>query len=178
MQFEPNSVRRAEIERTHVLNSVPAYFPPPLVARQFSGKLHMERAARLIKNDKYSKRIIEDDAIVQAVWPAAVGKAIARHTGNLKIVRECLVVEVEDALWQKQLHSLRNQIVDRVQKLTGNAAIQRVEFRVGIPKRAPQRTEIAHSRPVLQGTEPDEADQIQDPVLKKVYRLSRKRATA
>lgn len=115
---------------------------------------------------------------MQGIWPTAVGKAIARHTGNLKIVRECLVVEVEDALWQKQLHLLGAQIVDRIQKLMGSPAIQRIEFRVGIPRRAPQRAETARPSVVGDVPEPDEADQIQDPVLKKVYRLSRKRATA
>jgi predicted nucleic acid-binding Zn ribbon protein len=139
----------------------------------------MERAVRLIKNDKYSKAIIDEAAIVQGIWPQAVGKAIARHTGNLKIVRECLVVEVEDAEWQKQLHALRGQIVQQVQKLTGNSLITRVEFRVGVPRRAPQRAEEPRT-PVLQpgGIELDEADSIKDPVLKKVYQLSRKRATA
>jgi hypothetical protein len=104
-----------------------------------------------------------------------VGKAIAAHTLRVKLVRETLVVEVEDAIWQKQLYCLSGQIVDRLHQVTGSTAIKDVEFRVGAPRRQPQR---APSRDSAPGAVPDEADGIQDPVLNKVYRLSRKRATA
>ena len=132
----------------------------------------MERAARVIKNNKYSRQIIGDDNIIRGLWPAAVGKAIARHTGKMTVVRNTLVVEVEDAIWQKQLFCLSRQIVDRVQKLMGSTSITDIEFRIGVPRRQPQRAESLHPFSL------DGADGIQDPVLKKVYRLSRKRATA
>jgi len=132
----------------------------------------MERAARLFKNNKYSRQIIGDEDIVRGLWPAAVGKAIARHTGKMTVVRNTLVVEVEDAIWQKQLFCLSRQIVDRVQKLMGSTSIAEIEFRIGVPRRQPQRAESIHTFSL------DGADGIQDPVLKKVYRLSRKRATA
>ena len=132
----------------------------------------MERAARLFKNNKYSRQIIGDEDIVRGLWPAAVGKAIARHTGKMTVVRNTLVVEVEDAIWQKQLFCLSRQIVDRVQKLMGSTSIAEIEFRIGIPRRQPQRAESIHPFSL------DGAEGIQDPVLKKVYRLSRKRATA
>jgi predicted nucleic acid-binding Zn ribbon protein len=130
----------------------------------------MERAARLIKNKKIIREILTDEDIARAVWPTAVGQAIAAHTSRLRLVRTTLVVEVEDAIWQKQLFALSRQILERLRKLTGNDKVQEVEFRIGIPRRQPQRAE---SRDVLN----DEAERIQDPVLKKVYRLSRRKAT-
>jgi predicted nucleic acid-binding Zn ribbon protein len=138
----------------------------------------MERAARLIKKDRRSQQIIGDDDIVRGIWPTAVGKAIARHTVRLKVVRTTLVVEVEDAMWQKQLFPLGNQIVQRVQKLLGNTGIQDVEFRIAIMKRQMQREELVNPASTGAGPLYDEADQILDPVLKKVYRNSRKRETA
>ena len=133
----------------------------------------MERAARLIKNNKFSQRVFTDDDFARAIWPEAVGKAIAAHTVRLKLVRTTLVVEVEDAIWQKQLHLLSRQILDRIRKVTGSSTIEDLEFRIAIPRRQPQRA------PVLESTAiPDEAESIQDPVLKKLYRLSRKKATA
>jgi predicted nucleic acid-binding Zn ribbon protein len=135
----------------------------------------MERAARLIKNDKRTQQILSPDEIVRGIWPAAVGEAIARHTVRLKVVRSTLVVEVEDATWQKQLFPLSAQIVHRVRKLLGNSDIEHVEFRAGALKRPMQREErIAAAQDGAQ----DEADSILDPVLKKIYRNSRKRATA
>jgi predicted nucleic acid-binding Zn ribbon protein len=137
----------------------------------------MERAARLIKKDRHSQQIIGENDIVRGIWPSAVGKAIARHTVRLKMVRTTLVVEVEDALWQKQLYPLSAQIVQRLQKLLGNTGIQEIEFRVAIMKRQMQREESV-SPASADSHLYDEADQILDPVLKKVYRNSRKRATA
>jgi predicted nucleic acid-binding Zn ribbon protein len=133
----------------------------------------MERAARLIKNNKFSKRVFTDDDFARAIWPEAVGKAIATHTVRVKLVRTTLVVEMEDAIWQKQLHLLTRQILDRLRKVTGSATIEDLEFRIAIPRRQPQRAPVRETAAI-----PDEADGIQDPVLKKLYRLSRKKATA
>lgn len=138
----------------------------------------MERAARLIKNNKYARRIVGDEDVARGLWPAAVGKTIARHTGRVTLVRATLVVEVEDVLWQRQLHSLTKQIVTRLQNLMGSTVVNDVEFRIGVPKRQPQRAQSAHT-PLFAPVDPnDEAERIEDPVLKKVYRISRKRATA
>ncbi len=138
----------------------------------------MERAARLITKHKYSQKVIEGEDIVRGIWPLAVGKTIARHTGKLQVVRDKLVVEVEDAIWQKQLFCLSAQIVLQVQKCMGSTAIQSIEFRIGVRRREPQRSELSRTVDAALPGIADEADGIQDPVLKKVYRMSRKRATA
>jgi predicted nucleic acid-binding Zn ribbon protein len=101
----------------------------------------MERAARLIKNNRLSRQVLTDEDLIRAAWPAAVGKAIAAHTSRIRLVRDTLVVEVEDATWQQQLHRLRGQIVNQVGKLTGSDIVKDVEFRIAIPRRQPQRIE-------------------------------------
>ena len=133
----------------------------------------MERAARLIRKNKFSQRVFTEDDFARAIWPEAVGRAIASHTVRVKLVRATLVVEVEDAIWQKQLHFLSRQILDRLRKVTGSSMIEDLEFRVAIPRREPQRATERQS-----SAAEDEAESIPDPVLKKVYRLSRKKATA
>ncbi len=138
----------------------------------------MERAARLIKKNRFSTKLFSDDDIARAVWPSAVGKAITAHTSRVKLVRTTLVVEVEDAMWQKQLHRLTGQIVARLHAVMGCDAIQDIEFRVAIPRRQAMRAEARDSTCAAQPALADEADAIQDPVLKKVYQLSRKKATA
>jgi len=134
----------------------------------------MERAARVIKNKKVSREIVGDEDIVQAVWRVAVGKTIADHTSRLRLVRNNLVVEVEDAIWQRQLYVLGRQIVARIQKLTGSNAVQEIEFRIGVPRRQPERAETR--QPERFEVPPDEADAIQDPVMRRVYRMSKKKA--
>lgn len=110
---------------------------------------------------------------MRAIWPQAVGKAIAGHTLGIRLVRNTLVVEVEDAIWQRQLHTLRGQIVGRLHKMAGAKTIEDIEFRIGTPRRQPQRAEVP--RPA---SSQDEADTIRDPVLQKVFRISRKKVSA
>lgn len=139
----------------------------------------MERAAKIIKKNKHSRQVMSEEDIARAVWPAAVGKAIASHTSRLKLVRNKLVIEVEDAIWQRQLHTLSTQIIGRLRTLTGSDAIEELEFRIGVPRREAQRAEsLAPGLLALQPDSDDESHRIQDPVLKKVYQLSRKRAIA
>ena len=140
----------------------------------------MERASHFVQRNKLSKKVFSEEDLTRAVWPAAVGKAIAAHTARLTLVRTTLVVEVEDAIWQKQLFTLRGQILDRLRSVTGSSdLVQDLEFRTALPRRRPQRAETRESPAAIQSGLPyDEADTIQDAVLKKVYRLSRKKATA
>lgn len=139
----------------------------------------MERAAKIIKANKHSRQIMTDDDIARAVWPAAVGKAISCHTSRIKLVRNKLIVEVEDAVWQRQLHTLSSQIIGRLRVLTGSDVIDQLEFRIGIPRRHAQRAEVLNA-PLFEdrSDSDDESHRIQDPVLKKLYRLSRKKAIA
>ena len=132
----------------------------------------MERAARLIKNKKLSRELVNDEDIARAVWPTAVGKKIASHTSRLKLVRHNLVVEVEDAIWQRQLYGLSRQILDRIRKLTGSDVVQDIEFRIGIPRREAQRAEIRSSQAS------DDAESIQDPVMRRIYLRSKKQAAS
>jgi hypothetical protein len=130
----------------------------------------MERAAKLVRNNSLSKKVLTDEDYARAVWPAAVGKAIAGHTSRVRLVRHTLVVEVEDFVWQKQLFPLTAQILERLRQVTNSDLVQDIDFRVAVPRRQPARAEIPHFA--------DEAETIPDPVLKKVYRLSRKKVTA
>ena len=138
----------------------------------------MERAARLIRKNKSSSTVFTDDDLARAIWPAAVGRAIAAHTSRLKLVRTTLVVEVEDVIWQKQLFPLTAQIVSRMRQAMGSDLVKDIEFRVAIPRREAMKEESSARIPYANPDPADEADRIQDPVLKKVYRLSRKKATA
>ena len=125
----------------------------------------MERVGRVVGKLK----VTTDEQLAQAAWAHAVGKKIAGHTGNVSLVRERLIVEVEDAIWQRQLFTLRGQILARIEQVMGRNIVQQLEFRIAIPRRAPQREER---------TSADDADAIKDPVLRNLYKAARKRAIA
>jgi hypothetical protein len=141
----------------------------------------MERAARVLRKTQQSRSILDDSQAIEAVWPTAVGRSIARHVSRLRLVRSTLVVDVEDVIWQRQLRSLDGQILERIRLLLPDLAITGLEFRIGLPRREPQRAPSAFaSAPAASaGSDTDdEADRIQDPVLKKVYQISRRKASA
>ena len=68
-----------------------------------SAEESMERAGRVLGKLKLAKQSVSDEELARSAWPAAVGKKIALRTQAVTLVRTRLVVEVEDAVWQRQL---------------------------------------------------------------------------
>jgi hypothetical protein len=141
----------------------------------------MERASKLIRSLKLSDNggsagntaLISADEVACAAWPDAVGKKLAAHTRAVRMVRSRLVVEVEDATWQRQLFTLSRQILANLEKSLGRGFVEDVEFRVVPRRREPQRAQQA--APALLA---DDADRIADPVMRGIYKASRKKALA
>ena len=147
-----------------------------MIKSVFPRPRRMERAGRLLGKSKSSGRVITDEQIACSAWATAVGKKIAAHTKAMELVRTRLVIEVEDHIWQTQLFALRSQILPRLEQLTARPIVTELEFRIGVPKRAPQREEKANA---AEGTLfADEADAIRDPILRRIYIASRRRASA
>jgi predicted nucleic acid-binding Zn ribbon protein len=132
----------------------------------------MERAGKALAKLKLSDAISADQ-LAFAAWPAAVGKRIAVHACPKALVRGSLVVEAEDAVWQKQLFHLRFDILAKLNEVLGSGIVTDLEFRIAqaAPRRPPQSAQ-SHS----DGLSPDDADSIQDPVMRILYKQSRSRA--
>jgi hypothetical protein len=131
----------------------------------------MERAGRVIANLSTSRRGLTDEQLAIAAWPVAVGKRLALRTNAIALVRNRLVVEVEDAVWQRQLFTLRWQIMRQIENAIGRPIVEELEFRIAVPKRQPARAQALT-------TQVDEADGIKDPFLRNIYKSARKKATA
>jgi hypothetical protein len=133
----------------------------------------MERASKLIRGLRLPGDTITAEEIACAAWPNAVGRKIAMHTRAARMVRTRLIVEVEDHIWQRQLFALSSHILRNMEKSLGAGMIEDVEFRVAPRRREPQRAELPVPALLM-----DEANGIADPVLRSIYRASRKRALA
>ncbi len=83
------------------------------------------------------------------------------------------MVEVEDKTWQRQLFTLSGFILRNLEKHLGSGLVGDLEFRMVPRRREPQRA----AQP-MPGLFADEANGIEDPVLRSIYRASRKRALA
>jgi predicted nucleic acid-binding Zn ribbon protein len=134
----------------------------------------MERAGKSLS--KMRVKAIEVAGIrmyhlAPGAWAAAVGKKIASHTRPTFLEDGKLTVEVSDAIWQAQLSTLREPILLRLEKVIGRDVIHSIEFRIAPARRGPQ---IA--APVA--AEKDEADGIQDPIMRRLYRSARRKASA
>src|ERR1700683_2506125 len=134
--------------------------------------VRMERAGKALAKLKLSDAI-SPDQLAFAAWPAAVGKRIAVHACPKALVRGSLVIEAEDAIWQRQLFHLRFDILAKLTEVLGNGIITDLEFRIAgaVPRRPPQSAQ-SHSETVPL----DEADSIKDPGMRILYKQARARA--
>jgi len=131
----------------------------------------MERAGKAIAKIRGDR--LSPDELAVAAWSAAVGRRLADRTNAVKLVRTRLVVEVEDGVWQSQLHQMRDQILPRVVAVIGPGIVDELEFRVAprTPRRPPQTAAVSHAAG-------DEADGIRDPVFRALYRQARRKAVS
>ncbi len=137
----------------------------------------MERAGRIIGKLKLPKEVIDSESMARSAWPAAVGKRIAARTRVLKLVRQALVVECEDVVWQRQLHTLRGQILRNIETLVGEGLVTSIDLRPMTPRRGMQVAATLSGGPPIAAMPPDdEADRIQDPVFRMLYKQSRRKS--
>jgi len=133
----------------------------------------MQRAGSLIGKLKLSPEMADPETRARAAWALAAGKKIARHTLASALVRNTLIVEVEDFLWQKQLNTLRHFLLKNLKEALGEELVTAIDFRPMPARRKPQRAESARGRDdgIL-------SEGIHDPVMAMLYRQSKKRWTA
>ena len=133
---------------------------------------NMERASKLIRGLSLPADAINSEELARAAWRHAVGAKVASHTRATRMVRTRLIVEVEDKVWQRQLFTLSPHILANLEKHLGPGLVEDLEFRIVPRRRGPQLAEQSRNAPA------DEAELIADPVLRSIYRASRKKALA
>ena len=131
----------------------------------------MDQASRIVAG---WTGLISHERSACAAWNKAVGKKIAVRTHAVKMVRQTLVVEVEDEIWRRNLWSLRYQILGNLEKAIGPDIVTDLELRIMPPRRGPQR----ETREPLVLESLDDADRIQDPSLRRIYKAARRREIA
>ena len=68
------------------------------------------------------------EAAAIAAWKHAAGEQLKEHALHLSLQDRTLKVAVRDAIWQKQLHSMRGQMIYRVNSLLGQPIVDTIEF--------------------------------------------------
>jgi len=70
--------------------------------------------------------VIEAAAI--AAWKHAAGEGLKGHAVPLGLEDRTLKIAVADVIWQKQLHSMRGQMIFRVNSLLGQPLVGAIQF--------------------------------------------------
>ena len=125
----------------------------------------MERAGRLFAKMDFPTQLEGAETRARAAWPIAAGKKIARHTRAAALVRDTLVVEVGDAVWQRQLSTLRHFLLGNLTRELGRGVVNEIDFRP-MPKRRPPQAALT----VRPGATRIEG--IEDPVMGLLYKRS------
>jgi predicted nucleic acid-binding Zn ribbon protein len=68
------------------------------------------------------------EAAAIAAWKHAAGEGLRDHAVPLGLQDRTLKIAVADPIWQKQLHSMRGQMLYRVNSLLGQPIVGALEF--------------------------------------------------
>lgn len=63
-----------------------------------------------------------------AAWKHAAGDGLKDHAVPLKLENRTLTVSVADLIWQKQLHSMRGQLLFRINSTLGQPLVSTIDF--------------------------------------------------
>jgi hypothetical protein len=130
----------------------------------------MQRAGRLLGKLEISGGVNDPEVRAKAAWNAAAGNKIGRHTRATMLVRDTLIVEVEDIVWQRQLNTLRQALLRNLSTILGEPVVKDIDFRPMPRRLGPQPA------PASRTPSQDEASRIEDPFLEMLYRQSRRNA--
>ncbi len=130
----------------------------------------MQRAGKVLRKLTVGGDELSSDDIVRAAWPQAVGKQIARNSRVIGVRGRRIIVEVPDSLFQQNLASFERAILRNLAQIAGPGLVESIAVKIGVPRIEPGRAASPAGR--------DEATGIQDAVLRKIYRDSKKRLTS
>ena len=68
------------------------------------------------------------EAAAIAAWKYAAGDGLKDHAVAVRLADRTLTVSVADAIWQRQLHSMRGQLLFRMNSLLGQPLVGAIEF--------------------------------------------------
>ena len=113
------------------------------------------------------------EAAAIAAWKHAAGDGLKEHAVPLKLEDRTLTIAVADAIWQKQLNSMRAQLLYRINSILGKPLIGTLDFVVDPKIAKPHVDQPAQREELLDNEVPLElwsaANAIQDKELRRHF---------
>ena len=119
---------------------------------------------------------LADEDLVLTYWPSTVGPMIAYRTRPVGVFGRKLFVEVTDPEWRNELQGLSRRIARQLNQAVGRKVLWDISFRLGRARGKPPARAAAASVS-LPPESSDEADDIRDPNLRRIFCERRKSAT-
>lgn len=136
----------------------------------------MDPALRLITRLK--NEVVDDEAQARSAWKRAIGPRLEAHARFRGLVRQRLVIEVDDKVWQSQLYSLQKPILAKLERILGRQVATQIEFQLAIPRMGPQAESGAEFLLVSPMPKDAAARSIQDPILRRNYMNSKRKSAS
>ncbi len=113
------------------------------------------------------------EAAAIAAWKHAAGDGLKEHAVPLKLENRTLTIAVADAIWQKQLYSMRGQLLFRVNSILGKPLVGVLDFVIDPKLAKPLVEKPAQDEELLDNEVPLElwsaASAIQDKELRRKF---------
>jgi hypothetical protein len=113
------------------------------------------------------------EAAAIAAWKHAAGNGLKEHAVPLKLEDRTLTIAVADAIWQKQLQSMRGELLFRVNSILGKPLVGALDFVIDPQLAKPLVEQPAQREELLDNEVPLElwsaASAIEDKELRKKF---------
>ena len=106
-------------------------------------------------NSLFHEKNIQDKVAhynIQTIWQQAVGAKIAEHACPDRIQNNVLFVNVSSSVWMQELHFLRENILEKINKNIPSGKIKDIRFCSGALRR-PEHTKHSPPLPQLDNSE-------------------------
>jgi hypothetical protein len=96
------------------------------------------------------------EAAAIAAWKHTAGDGLRPHAIATKLEGKTLVVEVRDTIWQKQLSTMKSQLLFRVNSVLGQPLLDDIDLRVNPKAVSLSKPQIDESAEILDNEVPIE----------------------
>jgi hypothetical protein len=117
------------------------------IMRKKSSQANLQKLGNILQGilKKHNINIDSEEQRMLEIWNRAVGLQISAHTRPEKLKRNTLFVKVSSSVWMHQLHILKSDIIEKINKLLGKDLVKNVHFSIGEIPSSPSKNPYSPS---------------------------------
>lgn len=101
--------------------------------KQGNGRKGFVHISGVIEDVLKTRGMVSNTRLVKIwqIWEDAVGKGIASNTTPAAFKGNLLIVHAESSAWIQQLHFLKKEMIEKINAILGQGAVQDIKFKIG-----------------------------------------------